>query len=121
MNDWKRIPSILLLPLNLCGGMFLMAFRSVAIRTDLRWRVLALGMVLSIPGIIFMILTLAHRREDDEEEGDGSEDLELAHSGFGVESLAKGEGRGEQLKPAPPDSPQTGRYRSPLWDRELDQ
>jgi hypothetical protein len=107
MDAWKRIVSILLLPLNLCGGVLLMASKSVAVRPDRRWQILALGMVLLIPGISFMILTLALRRADDE-EGDESEDLESAHSGFGVESPAKDEGRGEQLKPLRPDSPQTG-------------
>src|SRR3954447_5723470 len=96
MDDWKRIGSILLLPLNLCGGVLLMASRSVAIRPDRRWRILVLGMVLLIPGMMFMILTLSLRRKDDEEDGDEPEDLESAHSGSGVESLAKGEGRGEQ-------------------------
>ena len=87
MDDWKRILSILLLPLNLCGAMLLMASRSLAIHPDRRWQMLVLGMVLLIPGISFMILTLPLSREHDG-EGDESENLDSAHPGCDVESLA---------------------------------
>jgi hypothetical protein len=55
--------------------MLLMASTSKQMAIELRWPVRASGLVLLVPGIIFMIRTLPIRQEDDgEEDGNGHDD-----------------------------------------------
>ena len=89
MDDRKRFLGLLLLQLSLCGLMLLVATRSKQIPIDLRWKVLAFGLILSKPGIVFMILTIPLRREEYEEDDD-SDDLGTPSARTNADSIAEG-------------------------------
>ena len=88
MNDRKRLLGLLLLPLSLCGLMLVVATTSKQMPIDLRWKVLTFGLILSIPGIVFMILTVPLCREEYEED-DESDDLDSPTAGTKVDSIAQ--------------------------------
>jgi hypothetical protein len=90
MDDRKRLLGHLLLPLSLCGLMLVVATTSKQMPIDLRWKVLAFGLILSMPGIVFMILTVPLRREEHEEDDD-SDDLGTPSAGTDADSIAEGD------------------------------
>ena len=88
MDDRKRLFGLLLLPLSLCGLMLVVATTSKQMPIDLRWKVLAFGLILSMPGIVFMILTVPLRREEYEEDDD-SDDLGTPSIETNADSIAE--------------------------------
>ena len=72
MNGWRQYLAGFLLPLSLCGLMLMIASTSMQMAEGLRWRALAIGILLSAPGIVLMLLTLP-RGEDGNPEDDESE------------------------------------------------
>jgi hypothetical protein len=110
MDNWKRILSILLIPLNLSGLMLLLESRARMISSEMRWRLLLVGMALCIPGAMSLILTLPLRREggQEDDEDDELEELSSAEAGIWAISPAEVEGRGERPDPARLEGPQAG-------------